>query len=168
MIKIFKDKTPDDLSYYVQWFMETPFTNHNRVIDGIRSYGKGTTSILDRRSVIFQAEFCTFPGHCHIPEHIHPNVDTIEVMICGSFNLILNGEDMQGRFPKKWADEHFINRGVRIDHDVPHSVTVGAEGASFISFQRWNKGKPTTIGDDWVGDEFCSKEHEERVNEKAS
>tara|TARA_R110000751_G_scaffold10671_2_gene38648 strand:- start:2983 stop:3498 length:516 start_codon:yes stop_codon:yes gene_type:complete len=166
VIKIFEE-SPDDLTDYTQWLMAAAFTELDRPIDGIVHYNPATAVVIDRREA-FQAELYTFPAGRDIPEHVHPNVESIEVQVSGSLLLYVEDQCIQGPFSLERAAKTFMNRGARIPAKSRHRVTVGPEGACFISVQKWTAGMPTSIGNDWASGHRYSETHEGMANEKTS
>ncbi len=166
MIKIFEE-TADDLTDYAQWFMAAAPTHHRRPVGEVVHYDPATAIVMDRDEQ-FQVELYTFPAGVDIPAHKHPNVESIEIGICGQLLVFLDGKCVQGPFSMERAAVTFMNRGFRIPANIDHYVSLGPPGGAFFSVQKWLNGKiPTSIGDDWAGGRKYSAAHESRAHEKA-
>lgn len=105
------------------------------------------------RDDTYQVELCCVPPGFVIPDHVHPNADTIEVTVAGVLRLHVNGKDIYAGL----SDEHVerVNRrwGIRINHDDVHGTftPVGERGAIFLSIQKWTGG-PRSVLTDYEGD----------------
>lgn len=85
------------------------------------------------------------------PEHNHPNVDSIEVMLAGRIEFTVRGRPA---FRREVLEKNPCTQGMMIGvaAGVPHGAIVGEGGGAFISLQRWRQGVPiTSVGIDWNG-----------------
>jgi hypothetical protein len=130
--------------------------------DGVASFAAtGAQTIIMHRHGKFQTELCIFAPGTVIPEHRHPGVDTVEMLVSGMLAYKINGEAPQ--YEARWLRRNWSPRfkAIRIEQHEVHSVEVGAQGVAFLSFQRWDSGAPVHIGDNWIG-RGCSSAHETR------
>lgn len=103
-----------------------------------------------------------------IPDHSHPNIDTIQVYVTGDLALRLNGKPaMEGAVTELPDGRCSHNsRWVRVRPNDTHGATIGKLGAAFINFQHWTSGEPTSAELDWKG-EPLSEDHENLLNSRA-
>ena len=80
-----------ELTKFRRWFFkdgprfgEVPW--HNAVTDI-----HGLTAVLWYRQDQFQVQMFIMPGNLIIPEHTHPNVDSLELNMGGEYTFSLNG-----------------------------------------------------------------------------
>jgi hypothetical protein len=118
----------------------------------IRDVGPILTVTLHRVRP-FQAELVIVkPGGVGFPEHLHPNVDSFEVILGGDIVFTRNGvvEPLSLKWPE--VRDRGALGALHIPHTDWHGATVGPAGAAFISCQHWLNGvTPTTVGADWEG-----------------
>ena len=118
----------------------------------IRDVGPITTITLHRDPPL-QAELVIVkPGGSGFPEHLHPNVDSVEIVLSGDIRFTRNGapEPLCDGWPALAAEGQLGL--LAIPHTDWHGATVGPDGAAFISCQHWLHGVvPTTVGADWEG-----------------
>jgi len=150
-MKISYDNEPDDLTEFAEYVRanlgELMFDSHN-----VWSNAPATGLLLVRKGRM-QAELCTFPCGVDIPEHRHPNLDTIEFYVSGDYEILCEGKSLG--LPIEKMGSFMNNRGVRINAGVLHSAVIGDRGAVFVSCQRWpDHMKMTSIGKDWAGENY--------------
>lgn len=153
-----KEKELDPVEKYCNWFLEygspiawIPFEKPVWKVEDV-------TSVLLHREGQFQTQMFIAPPHCIIPEHTHPNVDSIEIYAggqnhfshCGKWIITENEcyEDPYSSFGLA------IKRGVtiRVKPDDPHGGYMGENGGIFISVQHWLNGvKPHCVAADYIG-----------------
>lgn len=114
------------------------------------------TSVLLYRKAPFQVQMFIVPPKYTIPEHTHPNVDSIEVYLGGEIRFshggkyVLTEEQASGH----WPDGTALKRGVRIrvrPYDL-HGGTFGEHGGVFLSAQEWLNGvAPHCVAADYTG-----------------
>lgn len=102
----------------------------------------------------FQIQQFVFRPNTEIIEHAHPNVESVEMYICGDMRLTLNGKEVfnydagetkpDGTCPK--------NGGLLyLPAGAVHGGSIGPRGGCFLSLQYWINGKPKPIHLDWAG-----------------
>jgi hypothetical protein len=149
MIKTFNalDMEPsDDLESFVQFFLQQKAPLFYGPAAGF-SFTDGANGVCLFRHGDKQAEmFLLTPGF-EVPDHIHPNVDSIEVAVWGmqfrhSGEIVLPFEMVE--IGRGW--------GIRVQPGDWHGGTASSSGACFLSFQKWlNDVPPTSVGNDWTG-----------------
>lgn len=147
----------DPLEQFCNWFL-----NNMPVIGAVPFHGavskiEDVTSILLYRRDQFQVQMFAVPGGTVIPEHIHPNVDSIEVYVGGNIRFSHSGKYVSP------ASELFANNGplglaskrgltVRVRPNDIHGGTFGEGGGVFLSVQHWLNGvAPHCVAADYSG-----------------
>lgn len=136
----------DDLHDFAADFVRRPLPNgfDARQVDG------AMVCTLAREGR-YQVELCCVRGGVHIPQHLHPHADTIEVGISGGLRLLVNGVDP---FAASGMDRitraHRAAVGVRINRGDWHGTMVPACGSVFLSIQRWTID-PLSVLTDYIG-----------------
>lgn len=109
--------------------------------------GRTLGVVLDRRGQ-FQLELFVVPPGIEIIEfHVHPNVDSFELPVAGSFNFISAGnpnvfESVGNALRERTA--------VRVRPEDVHGAVWTPKGGAFFSFQHWLNGvTPTTVINDF-------------------
>lgn len=139
----------DDLQEFAErWLSEGRHLTQAKSIN----YVDGVLVSCLYRDSKFQVELCCAPPRFVIPNHTHPNADTIEVPVYGVLRLHVNGIDIYDGVNEKTASRMNRGVGVRINHNDIHGTTfpVGEGGAIFLSVQSWN-GSPKSVLTDYVG-----------------
>lgn len=136
----------DTLAEFARDVLSMSFADFRPPSDALRAYLIGSTEIhtlVLYREGPFQLEVITSApnaGGSHIPEHAHPNVDSIDVFLHGELGP-LSGILRLPFGAKK-----------RIRHGVFHGASVGEAGSSILCIQHWLNGvSPTSIALDWEG-----------------
>jgi quercetin dioxygenase-like cupin family protein len=138
----------DDLQDFAEDFL-----NRRGYLANMRSLQRadGALVALVCREGVYQVELCAVPGGLVIPDHTHPQADTIEVGLAGALRLRVNGVDPFEGLPDALIERRNRWRGLRINHDDVHGTTVGQPGAMFFSIQRW-RGEPRSVLTDYAGE----------------
>lgn len=115
------------------------------------------TSILLYRHGQFQVQMFAVPEGTIIPEHTHPNVDSIEVYVGGNIHFSHSGKYAfapetvtANSGPLKTA----AKRGtmIRVRPNDVHGGVFGEGGGVFLSVQHWLNGvKPHCVAADYDG-----------------
>lgn len=124
---------------------------------GAVSKVQDVTSILLFRKDQFQVQMFAVPEGTIIPEHTHPNVDSIEVYVGGNIMFSHSGKYVfpkDGIFaldgPLRCANKRGATIRVR-PNDV-HGGVFGEGGGVFLSVQHWLNGvKPHCVSADYDG-----------------
>jgi hypothetical protein len=148
-----------NLASFARWFLSQPFSSIRPQHNGVRFFqtsGGWVSGIVLFRDGQFQVELFCGSGAGYFPEHKHPNVDSIEVHLCGEIAFTINGVQMfrAGEISQVLDDgsSSISGKRVRVRPGVSHGATVGSTGGAFLSIQRWREGvTPTSVGLDWDG-----------------
>ena len=140
----------------------TSFLDKASVIGAVPFAGAVTrienvTAILLYRRDQFQVQMFAVPENTIVPEHTHPNVDSIEVYVGG--NIMFSHS---GKYIVPQEQLHAMNgplglasrRGlqVRVRPNDVHGGVVGEGGGVFLSVQHWlNDVKPHCVAADYSG-----------------
>ena len=146
----------DVLLKYLKWFLIYGPSCPMMPADGLVFFGPGPGIVLHRQAPL-QTQLLFALPHTRIPEHSHPNVDSVEVHL-GPCDLFFFIEGLPV-IPKKFLyDERggvsrWWGRGVVVKHGQLHHLEVGQGGGAFLSVQHWLNGKrPTSVDLDWEGE----------------
>jgi hypothetical protein len=116
---------------------------------------ENVTSILLYRKGQFQVQMFAVPEGTVIPEHTHPNVDSIEVYVGGNIRFSHSGkyvyrEDELFENPAGLASRRGLT--IRVRPNDLHGGTFGPGGGVFLSVQHWLNGvKPHCVAADYNG-----------------
>lgn len=159
------------LSAFAKWFMAQPLSALRPPGAAVYHYetkAGAVHGIVLYRKAPFQVElFSGVPGRVQgldFPEHRHPNVDSIEVFLCGEVAFSLNGiaspfTEGLGELAADGASAKCGKR-VRVRPTDWHSAVLGPESGAFLSIQHWLNGvEPTSVGLDWDGVDHISVAH---------
>jgi hypothetical protein len=106
--------------------------------------------------------------HIFIPEHRHPSVDTIQVLLSGQLTFFVDNKK------KKWEplgietneDLPLLRRTLAVPRNALHTAKTGKSGAVWWSFEEWGEGSMSTTVDDWDGVAFSHDHYEHLQNRK--
>ena len=124
---------------------------------GAVSMIEDVTSILLYRRDQFQVQMFAVPEHTVIPEHSHPNVDTIAIYVGGNIRISVAGKFI---FPENtlFAMDGPLGlasrRGlqVRLRPNVRHGLVIGEGGGVFFAVEHWLNGiAPHCVAEDYDG-----------------
>lgn len=141
------DITPaDELESFAKWFVqERPL--FFVPTGGVMFIENACGACLFRQETL-QVELFMVSPDGDIPEHVHPNVDSIEIALWGmrfthSGQTMMDFEHMEmGR-----------GMGIRVRPGDWHGGRASPVGACFLSVQSWlNEVPPTTVVNDWSGE----------------
>ena len=115
------------------------------------------TRLLLYRHKQFQVEMFIAPEGTIIPEHTHPNVDSMQVYVGGNIIFTRNGKyeypeeqlyALNG--PLKCASKR--GRTMRVGPNDKHGAVVGEGGGVFLAVQHWLNGiAPHSVAGDYDG-----------------
>jgi hypothetical protein len=149
----------DELERYALWVLNevpligfVPFQNPFWSVENI-------VSLVVHRRPPFQTQLFMGPPGVIVPEHTHPNVDSIEVYVGGELRLSHSGKLIQ---PEEFICENpnstfktALLRGscTRVrPNDIHGGFSGEKNGAVFLSIQHWLNGvEPSSVGTDWNG-----------------
>ena len=147
----------DELEQFCAWFLKKTPVIGAVPFAGAVSKIQDVTAILLYRSGQFQVQMFAVPEGTIIPEHTHPNVDSIEVYVGGNIRFSHSGRYVYGEDQLRAHDGPLgcaFKRGTRIrvhPNDV-HGGVFGKGGGVFLSVQHWLNGvKPHCVAADYDG-----------------
>lgn len=143
------------LEAFAEWFMNgsilarVPHDAPSHMLDGV-------TAITLCRSAQYQVQMFAVPANHIIPEHYHPNVDSIEIYVGGDLRFSLAGRFLSSReiadTPTGTGVSMLRGMRVRVHPGDLHGGVCGPHGGVFYSIQQWLNGvKPTCVASDYVG-----------------
>lgn len=113
----------------------------------------------------FKIQVWIAPPNFNVPDHCHPNIDSIVVHLEGEIYLRVNGND----FITPEIIKRLELKGDSIDgkhfHIKPgmvHGFSTGPNGGVFMNIEKWT-GKMTSAELDWVG-EPINEIHAKRIS----
>lgn len=134
----------DDLTNFKSWWLSNRYFNPICMTNVADEHGM----ILYRENE-YQVELFMMEPNSTIVPHIHPNVDSYEVYLCGDIRFMCN--DI-------WYENNTLYSDIRILPNSWHGGEFGANGGAFLSVQKWLNGvEPKFVGDDWVGKDGSEK-----------
>ena len=146
-----------------QWWSEArsfrpPFEDAVRTLG---EYADGTGRIVPRPSFSaiiyrdneFQVEHLIYPPNSEVPEHVHPDIDSLGIFLSGDVMFKLFGHPVHTWEESECTPEgnsSSLGRVVPIPHTTPHSVSIGPRGGHFLSVQEWMNGRqPSAVSQNW-------------------
>ncbi len=147
----------DDLDNFCAWFLKNMPVIGAVPFAGAVSRVENVTSILLYRRDQFQVQMFAVPEGTIIPEHTHPNVDSIEVYVGGNIMFSHRGKYIFQRDEVRELDGPYKNaskRGatIRVRPNDLHGGVFGEGGGVFLSVQKWLNGvKPHCVSADYDG-----------------
>jgi hypothetical protein len=104
----------------------------------------------------YQVQMFIVPPNYVIPEHTHPNVDSIELYLGGQIKFSHKGkwtipeQDLQ--IPSFMGTSCRRGKMIRVRPNDPHGGIFGEGGGVFMSIQKWlNEVEPHCVSADYVG-----------------
>jgi hypothetical protein len=149
--------SPDfaDVVDFATWFINQrfygviPFMNSESI-----NYGPIARTVLYRKGGYQVEMWMVWPGETSFPEHLHPDVDTVEIHLSGDIHFTLNGEPMETNLALP-LDNGATMPAIRIRQTDVHQATAGMGGAVFLSCQHWlHDVPPASVALNWDGPEF--------------
>lgn len=108
----------------------------------------------------YQAELYLVKPNTGSPEHSHPNVENVIMLMGGNVGLRVNGVD---NIPPDTADLFGVFGNV-IRNGETHALCCGDKGGAFLSLEKWEDGiLPTSVTIRWDG-ETCGDSHSNLVD----
>jgi hypothetical protein len=144
----------DELLAFANWFQSQPFAIPHCIANGVNKRGP-FTGITLYRSGPFQVQMWICEGNTEIPDHCHPNVDSVEVYLSGQVYLRVNNQlIVQPQDVSEQADGLSSKFGLstRIHPTDMHGAKIGPQGGAFLSIQHFLDGKPESVDLDWYGE----------------
>jgi quercetin dioxygenase-like cupin family protein len=153
-----------DLMNYTKEFLAGNGPIPISVFAGVSFVGDFAQLVLHRQGQ-FQTQLCLCKPDAEIPEHSHPNVESVLIYVTGEIDLKIGGQKVYepGSIHETESGGCSQNRHHGyIAAGQPHSAKIGPAGGAFITCQRWIQGEPQTVEMDWQGPAL-STEHAEAI-----
>lgn len=146
----------NNLKEFAEWYRDNNYPLRPPFDSGVYVTDEAVSYVLYREGQ-YQAElYLVKPGKMP-PEHSHPNVENIIIVLGGTLECSVDGKtlDAEPYWNKANADGTSVMFGYITDnlkHPSTHSVGGGPNGVALISFEKWHPNvKPTSISLDWAG-----------------
>lgn len=151
-----------NLGQYCRWVLSQPFGLLRPPRDALRMRtiaGEFAGDLSGRSSIIvmhrdgrYQTELVSVMGPGEFPPHRHPHLDSIEVLLAGDIEFLVDGRTVLR--PIEDEGNSLFGAKVRVRKNAAHGGRVGDKGAVFLSVQRWDKAfEPSSVVVDWDGPE---------------
>jgi len=157
----------DELEKFCDWFLKEMPVLGAVPFAGAVSKVQDVTSILLFRKDQFQVQMFAVPEGTIIPEHTHPNVDSIEVYVGGNIHFSHSGKYVYPADQLRPMDGPLklpFKRGmtIRVRPNDVHGGVFGEGGGVFLSVQHWLNGvQPHCVSADYdgitMGDDHLAK-----------
>lgn len=155
------------LREFAKWFLSQPISVLRPPRSAIYQFELPSgvvQSIVLYRGAPFQVELISglplqgwqSKANSAVPEHCHPNVDSIEYVLCGEIGFTICGQPVCSDSEVSGIAEDgaslMCGKRMHIKPNVPHGAAIGPSGAAFLSIQEWREGATiTSVGIDWDG-----------------
>lgn len=146
----------DTLERFLDWFFTSaPPIGFVPLFEAVRKI-EDVTAVLWYRKAPYQVQMFIVPPNYVIPEHRHPNVDSVEVYVGGQIKFSHKGKWVIADPSLCQPDEDGLplKRGttIRVRPDDLHGGVFGASGGVFLSVQQWLNGvQPHCVAADYDG-----------------
>lgn len=140
----------DPLIQFYNWWMQ--YKPQRPPAGEVVNYDGRITENILYRDGDYQVELVIMSPNSRVPEHVHPEADSIEVYLSGDIVFSRNGQ--------RFAPQNPGIDSIRIAPTDAHGGVFGDRGGTFYSIQHWQDGvSPDFISRNW---EFSNKELEEK------
>jgi hypothetical protein len=149
-----------NLGAFARWVLQQSMADIRPPRDSLRTFTDGncvaTTLVLFRHAP-YQVELVTFLPSAEgsvAPDHRHPDIDSIEVILSGDVGFTLKGQRLltDEMLSKSHPDgaSWCLGAKIRVRPTDFHGAIVGRAGGSFLSIQRWLHGiEPSSVILNW-------------------
>jgi len=133
---------------FAAWYKQNKFPMRPPIEDPVYVTEISMSYVLFREGQ-YQAELYLVKPNTGSPEHSHPGVENI-IMILGGDIGTTKDNITQGIFG---------NQGPTIKDKGTHALHTGNKGGAFLSIEKWREGSiPNSVTINWKG-ETCGEEH---------
>lgn len=149
----------DDLELYCRFVLQhVPVIAYSPYCNCVSALSGHSTSLILHRDPPYQAQLIIKYPNSIIPEHSHPNVDSIEVYIGGQMHAGVDGVFVSPEHSVCESHSHPLKvaasrgKAIRIYPGQLHGGVIGSSGGAFLSVQKWlNEVPPSFVQFDWSG-----------------
>jgi hypothetical protein len=139
---------------FASWYKINKFPMRPPIEDPVYATEISMSYVLFREGQ-YQAELYLVKPNTGSPEHSHPGVENIIMLMGGNVGLRVNGID---NIPPKGLPLFGVF-GETIRNNSSHALCCGDMGGAFLSLEKWDEGiKPTSVTIRWQG-ETCGDNH---------
>lgn len=113
----------------------------------------------------FKVQIWICPPRINVPDHCHPNIDSIVVHLEGEIYLRVNGKDfITPEIIKRMElkGESIDGKHFHIKPGMVHGFSTGPNGGVFMNIEKWT-GKMTSAELDWIG-EPINESHAKKIS----
>jgi hypothetical protein len=138
---------------FASWYKVNKFPIRPPIEDPVYVTEISMSYVLFREGQ-FQAELYLVKPNTGSPEHSHPDIENIIMVLGGDI-----GTKVDNICPGL-----FCGQGPVIRESDTHALHTGDRGGAFLSLEKWGEGiKPTSVTIRWKG-ETCGNEHTKLVD----
>lgn len=146
----------DELEKFCEWALNNIPTIGAIPLHGAVHKIEDVISVTWYRSGQFQIQMFIVPPNYVIPEHTHPNVDSIEVYLGGQIRFSHLGKFVVPEEMYDTPGDYGLSQArgglVRVKPDEIHGGIFGPSGGVFMSVQHWLNGvEPHCVAADYTG-----------------
>jgi hypothetical protein len=125
---------------------------------GMYGHGEQATARPSFSAILYrdgnlQVEHLIYPPNTEVPEHRHPDVDSLGIFLSGDIEFTLFGKSVHAWDESTKTENDTpssLGRVVPIPNTVTHGVKIGPRGGSFLSIQLWlNEAATQRVSDNW-------------------
>lgn len=147
--------TFDPLAAFANWFtVQQGYRVPPCPFDAVTRVGKFTGLILYHEAP-YQVQLWICEPNAEIPEHSHPNMDTIFAYLSGQIYLNVNGQSVlnqENTYELPDGQSSKVGAFARIGPKDKHSAKIGPKGGSFLNFGLFHDGFVRSAHLDWEGE----------------
>jgi hypothetical protein len=154
----------DHLEQFAHWFHQ----QHGSLVcpfEAVSFVGDFAQLVVSRHGQ-YQIQLGLAKPHAEIPDHNHPDVDTILVYLTGEIYFRLDGN-----YAWEWGTVSKLENGLashrgrtlRVLPGQSHGASFGPAGGAFLSIQYWIDKEPRSVELNWVGPPL-SEDHDRAIN----
>jgi hypothetical protein len=158
----------DHLEQFAKWFHE----QHGSLqcpFEGVSFVGNFAQLVLCRHGQ-YQVQLGLARPYAEIPDHEHPDVDTILVYLTGEIVFRVDLEDAWDKTEIKSLSNGLCShrgRAVRVLPGQSHGASFGPFGGAFLSIQHWIGKPPESVEMNWLGPSL-SEDHDRALKSRAT
>lgn len=147
----------DTLEEFVEWYKAEGFPFRPPFEDSVYMTDISYSYVLYREGC-YQAELYLVRPNTESPEHSHPGVENIIMVLGGDVSFSENGKyiDLSEHYQEPAPDgtnKLFGMCSSKLNDQGTHALFAGDKGGAFISFEKWPEDMtPNSVTINWKGD----------------
>lgn len=152
----------NNLNEFASWYVKSGYPIRPPFEDPVYITSISYSYVLFRDQE-YQAELYLVKPNASSPEHSHPGVENIIIVLGGEVSTTHNGvlQDYSEAYnePSVNGTNKLLGLiGPKLTDKDTHSLIAGNKGGAFLSIEKWPKGqKPTSVTINWKGDPVDSE-----------